>query len=84
MAETYAQRKNAVLKAVRTYKRSLNNLNAVLEKARREASRLSDRKTLITPESLNRLYALDDSIASATNVVVNAEATLSKVAGSYL
>ena len=84
MAETYAQRKAAVKKSLRTYKRGLNSLNAELEKARREADRLSDRKTLITPESLEKLYSLDNSIVQAMNAVVTMESNLSKVAGSYL
>lgn len=82
--ETYTQRKNAVLRQVRTLKRALNGLNAALEKARREADRLSQRKTLITPESLETLQRRDDEIINQVNLVQAAETTLNELAASYL
>ncbi len=82
--ETYAQRKGAVLREVRSVKKALNSLNAVLEKSRREASRLADRKTLITPESLETLQRRNDEIFAGTNRVQAAEAVLNEIAASFL
>lgn len=82
--ETYAQRKSAVLRQVRSLKRALNQLNAALERARRETDRLVQRKTLITPESLHTLQEKDDQIFTAMNLVQAQEATLNEVASSYL
>lgn len=82
--ETYAQRKGAVLRQVRSLKRALTTLNAALERARREADRLSKRKTLITPESLGTIQKRNDEIFSAINGVQAQEAMLNGVAQSYL
>jgi len=82
--ESYAQRKNAVLRQVRILRRALTGLNTALEKARREADRLSERKTLISPESLETIQKRDDEIFAAVNGVQAAEAILNELAASYL
>lgn len=82
--ENYTQRKNAVVREIRSLKRALNNLNAALEKARRETDRLALRKTLITPESLATIRKHNDNIFAGVNGVQAAEAVLNEVASSYL
>jgi len=82
--ETYAQRKGAILREVRSVKKALNSLNASLEKARREAARLAERKTIITPESLETLQRRNDEIFNGTNRVQAAEAVLNEIAASFL
>jgi len=84
MAETYAQRKSAVLRQVRTLKSALRTLDTQVEKVQREADRLSHRKTMITPDSL--LHIIDDfsSLAKAANAADYQLGALSQVAASYL
>lgn len=81
---SYAQRKGEVRKALRNVKAKLNLTNGLLEKARREASRLLDRKTIITPESLNTLERHWDTAVISANAVTSALTTLWTVARSYL
>lgn len=84
MAETYAQRRNAVLKSLGNVKRQLNLCNGQLEQARREAVRLSDRKTIITPDQLVKLMNEWADTVKAINSVSYALAQLSTVARSFL
>lgn len=84
MSETYAQRKNAVLKQLGAVKRSLNKANGDLEVVRREAVRLSDRKTLITPDQLVKLSQEWSDALKTYNATSAAIAQLNIVAKSYL
>lgn len=84
MAETYAQRKAAVRKALRSVKQALNVNNAMLEKTRREADRLLDRKTIITSESLNRLDQNWKSTIISSNLTTSALTRLWQIARSYM
>jgi len=84
VAETYAQRKGAVLRQVRQTKQALRSLDTQLEKTEREAERLSKRKTLITPSSLDRLIADFEDVVRATNTADGALVSLAQIARSYL
>ena len=84
MAETYAQRKAAVRKSLRAVKQALNVNNAMLEKTRREADRLLDRKTIITSESLNRLDQDWKSTVISSNLTTSALTRLWQIARSYM
>lgn len=53
--QTFAQRRAEVRRALSKVKKELNNENGLLEIARREASRLLQRKTIITPDDLEKL-----------------------------
>lgn len=81
---TYAQRKADVRKALRNVKAKLNLTNGLLEKARREASRLLDRKTIITPDSLVTLEKDWESAVISSNGVTSAMTMLFTVARQYL
>ena len=52
MAETYAQRKNAVINALRRTRRSYRLADSAGERLERALDRLILRKTLISPDSL--------------------------------
>jgi hypothetical protein len=84
MAETYAQRKAAVRKSLRQVKQALNVNNAMLEKTRREADRLLDRKTIITSESLNKLDQEWKSTVISSNLTTSALTRLWQIARSYM
>lgn len=84
MSETFAQRRNAVRKALGAFKRSANLANGQLEQARREAVRLSDRKTIITPDQLVRLTQEWSDTLKAYNAASGILAQLLIVAKSYL
>lgn len=84
MSETYAQRRNAVLKQLGAVKRALNLANGDLEKVRREAVRLSDRKTLITPDQLVNLSKDWSDTLKSYNAASAAIGQLNIVAKSYL
>lgn len=84
MSETYAQRRNAVLKQLGAVKRALNLANGDLEKVRREAVRLSDRKTLISPDQLVNLSKDWSDALKSYNAASSAIGQLNIVAKSYL
>lgn len=84
MSETYAQRRNAVKKQVGAVKRSLNQSNGQLEKVRREAARLADRKTIITPDQLVNLSQVWADTLKAYNASSAAIAQLNIVARSFV
>jgi len=84
LAETYAQRKQAVLRQVRLLRQRLTRVNTALEKTRREASRLAERSTLISADSLGTINRLIDGIYQEVNNTGGALAALNTVAGSYL
>lgn len=84
MAETYAQRKAAVRKSLRQVKQALNVNNSLLEKARREADRLLDRKTIITSESLTALDQDWKSTVISSNLTTAALTRLWQIARSYM
>jgi len=84
VAETYAQRKSAVLRQVRQTKQALRQLDTQLEKTEREADRLTRRKTLITPQGLDRLIANFEDVIRATNSADAALVSLAQIARSYL
>ena len=84
MSETYAQRRNAILKQLGAVKRSLNLSNGQLEQVRREAVRLSDRKTIITPDQLVRLGQEWSDTLKAYNATSAAMAQLLIIAKSFV
>jgi hypothetical protein len=84
MAESYAQRKAAVRKAVRAVKTAMNNSNTMLEKARREADRLLNRKTIITSESLERIDLQWKATVVSANVVTTTMTRLWTIARSFM
>jgi hypothetical protein len=84
MAESYAQRRNAVVKTLRQLKRSLNLTNAQLEKMRRETDRLLLRKTLISTDSLVKLGNEYSSLISSINGTSRDLTAAMNVAGSYV
>ena len=81
---TYAQRKADVKKALRRVKSMLNLSNGLLEKTRREADRLIDRKTIITPEGLQTLEKNWESTIISSNGVTSAMTQLFTIARQYL
>jgi len=84
MSETYAQRRNAVQKQLGATKRQLNLCNGQLEQARREAVRLSSRKTIVTPDQLVRLMNEWGDTVKAINSVSFSLAQLATIARSFL
>lgn len=84
MAESYAQRKAAVRKALSQVKAAMNLTNALLEKSRREADRLLQRKTIITSESLEKLDQTWKSTIISANAVVSAMTRLWQIARSFM
>lgn len=84
MAESYAQRRSTVRKALSQVKVSMNLTNGLLEKARREADRLMKRKTIITSESLEKLDQTWKSTVISANSVVSAMTRLWQVARSFM
>jgi ribosomal protein S19 len=84
MAESYTQRKSAVKRQISATRNLLSRVNARLETMRREAKRLSERKTLITPESLDKLIQLYNDMIQEVNGVDTALVNLTTVARTYL
>jgi len=84
MAETYAQRKAAVRKVLSQVKAAMNLTNALLEKSRREADRLLQRKTIITSESLEKLDQTWKSTVISANNVIATMTRLWQVARSFM
>jgi len=82
--ESYAQRKGAVLRSVRQVKSFLRANDTLLERTQREADRLSKRKTLITPQSLDRLIANYEDLVKSINGTDTALTSLAQIARSYL
>ena len=62
----------------------LNLSNGLLEKTRREADRLIDRKTIITPEGLQTLEKNWESTIISSNGVTSAMTQLFTIARQYL
>jgi hypothetical protein len=81
---TYAQRKADVRKALRRVKSMLNLSNGLLEKTRREADRLLDRKTIITPDSLQTLEKNWETTVISSNAVTSSLTQLFVIARQYL
>lgn len=81
---TYAERKADVRKALRNVKTKLNLSNGLLEKARRETDRLLDRKTIVTPDSLQTLEQAWNSCVISANGVTSAMTQLFVIARQYL
>lgn len=65
-------------------KRALNSLNGQLEQVRREAVRLSNRSTPITPDQLVKLNTEWGDVVSSSEVARKALETLSTVAYTYV
>jgi predicted metallopeptidase len=65
-------------------KAALNLSNGLLEKCRREADRLLDRKTIVEPESLNTLDQHWNTTVISANAVTSALTRLWTIARSYL
>lgn len=84
MAESYSQRKSAVKRQISQTRALLSRVNARLEKFRREAKRLSERKTLITPASLDTLIQYYNDMIQEVNNVDTALVNLTTVARTYL
>lgn len=84
MAETYAQRKSAVQRQIRLFRQQLRQVDTQVEKAQREATRLSQRKTLITPDSLGRLIADFEEVVNGVSLTDSALVSLAQIARSYL
>ena len=82
--ETYAKRRDTILRQLGTVKRSLNRMNAELEQVRREAVRLSNRKTIITADQLKRLNTEWGDMAASANAVVKQLTSLSTLAAAYV
>lgn len=82
--ESYASRKRAVLRQVGAVKRSLNQANGQLEQVRREAVRLGNRKTPITPDQLSKLSQEWSDVLKSFNATSAQIAQLNIIAKSYL
>lgn len=82
--ETYAKRRDAILRQVGSCKRALNQLNGQLEQVRREAVRLSSRKTIITADQLKRLNTEWGDVATSANAVAKQLTALSTTAAGYV
>jgi len=84
MAETYAKRKQSVLRQVGAVKRSLNQANGRLEVVRREMKRLGERKTIITPDDLVKVGKQWQDASANYNQVAFELTKLFTIARSYL
>lgn len=69
MAETYAQRKAAVLAALRRVRQAYKKADTSGEILEREINRLLLRKTIVTPATLKALSQKYDQFATLTNAV---------------
>lgn len=82
--ETYAKRRDAILRQLGAVKRSLNQLNGQLEQVRREAVRLSSRKTIITADQLRRLNTEWGDLAASSTTAAKQLSALSVMAAAYV
>jgi Mg2+ and Co2+ transporter CorA len=82
--ETYAKRRDTILRQLGAVKRSLNQMNGQLEQVRREAVRLSSRKTIITADQLRRLNTEWGDLATSANAVAKQLTSLSTIAAAYV
>lgn len=67
MASTYAQRKRAVVAALRKARQLYRQADTAGERVERELDRLVLRKTLISPEQLQKLTRLYSDYANRTS-----------------
>lgn len=80
MAETYAQRKAAIIGAIRRVRQQYRKADSLGEVLERELDRLMLRKTIITPSTLQGLSQKYDAFmtaASATEKPITDAMTLS-------
>jgi len=83
MAETYAQRKAAVLAAVRRLRQQYRKSDSLGEVMERELDRLLLRKTIITPSSLQALSQKYDGYVSAAAACEKPLTDLLTLSGNY-
>ena len=78
----YTTAKSIVLKQLRLFRRNVRTIQTALNKVDREAKRLTERKTLITPDDLVKLIALIDEYYRLSNVAETNVIDASEVAAS--
>lgn len=84
MAETYAQRKSAIKAQARSVRKALRTVDSQVELLQRSISKLNDRKTIITPESLININDQITELNRRLDGFDRAVANLAQVAASYV
>lgn len=83
MAESFAQRRNAVNRALRQVRKSYRAADSAGELLERELDRLVDRKTIVSPESLRRMTSLYEAHLRAVQDIQRTMAAAMTLATSY-
>jgi len=83
MAESFAQRRNAVNRAIRQVRKAYRQADSLGETLERELDRLIDRKTIVSPESLRTLYQKYDAYLNAAAQLQRSLTAAIQLATSY-
>lgn len=83
MAESFAQRRNAVNRAIRQVRKSYRSADSLGEILERELDRLIDRKTIVSPESLRVLTSKYEGYYRSVQDIQRALTAAMQLASSY-
>lgn len=83
MAETYAQRKAAIIAAIRRIRQAYRKADTAGEVMERELDRLLLRKTIITPASLQSLSQKYDAFMTLGNAIERPLTDTLTISGNY-
>lgn len=83
MAESFAQRRNAVNRAIRQVRKTYRAADSQGELLERELDRLIDRKTIVSPDSLRALTTKYETYLRAVNDIQRSMTAAMQLATSY-
>jgi len=83
MAESFAQRRNAVNRAIRQVRKAYRQADSLGEQLERELDRLIDRKTIVSPEALRSMYQRYDAYLNAAAQMQRSPTAAIQLATSY-
>lgn len=83
MAESFAQRRNAVNRAIRQVRKSYRTADSLGEILERELDRLIDRKTIVSPDSLRALTSKYEAYLRSAQDIQRSMTAAMQLATSY-
>ena len=83
MAESFAQRRNAVNRALRQVRKSYRTSDSLGEVLERELDRMIDRKTIVSPESMRLVTAKYEAYLRAATDIQRALTAAMQLSSSY-
>ena len=83
MAESFAQRRNAVNRALRQVRKSYRTADSLGEVLERELDRMIDRKTIVSPESMRLITAKYEAYLRSAQDVQRTLTAAMQLSSSY-